>query len=52
MSSDVVHNRQKCSSFYTITLGASSTLTCSLRYVKLLTGYGGSSSIHTVFTIC
>jgi hypothetical protein len=37
---------------YAITLGTSSALTCSLRYVKLLTGYGGSSSNHTVFTIC
>jgi hypothetical protein len=37
---------------YTITLCTLSALTCSLRYVKPLTGYGGSSSNHTVFTIC
>jgi hypothetical protein len=37
--------------FYTITLDTSSAVTCSLWYVKLLTGYGGSSSNHTVFTI-
>jgi hypothetical protein len=41
-----------CLLLYTITLGASSALTSSLRYVKLLTGYGGNSSNHTVFTIC
>jgi hypothetical protein len=29
-----------------ITLCTSSALTCSLRYVKLLTGFGGSSSNH------
>jgi hypothetical protein len=32
---------------YTITLCTSSALTCLLRYVKRLTGYGGSSSNHT-----
>jgi hypothetical protein len=37
---------------YTITLGTLSALTCLLRYVKLLMGYGGSSSNDTVFTIC
>jgi hypothetical protein len=37
---------------YTITLCTSSALTCLLRNVKLLTGYGGSSSNDTVFTIC
>jgi hypothetical protein len=37
---------------YTITLGTSPALTSSLQYVKLPTGYGGSSSNHTVFTIC
>jgi hypothetical protein len=38
--------------FYTITLGTSSALTSSLWYVKLLTGYGSSSSNHTGFSIC
>jgi hypothetical protein len=37
---------------YTITLCSLFAPTCSLRYVKLLTGYGGSSSNHTVFIIC
>jgi hypothetical protein len=37
---------------YTITLCTFSALTWSLRYVELLTGYGGNSSNHTVFTIC
>jgi hypothetical protein len=32
---------------YTITLCTSSTLTCSLRYVKLLAGCRGSYSNHT-----
>jgi hypothetical protein len=32
---------------YTITLCTSSALTCWLRYVKLLMGYGGSSTNHT-----
>jgi hypothetical protein len=36
---------------YTVTLGTWFALTSSLRYVKLHTGYGGSSSNHTVFTI-
>jgi hypothetical protein len=37
--------------FYMITL-STSALTNSLRHVKLLPGYGGSSSNHTVFTVC
>jgi hypothetical protein len=37
---------------YTITLYSLFAPTCSLQYVKLLTGYGGSSSNHTVFIIC
>jgi hypothetical protein len=32
---------------YTIALCTTSALTCPLLYVKLLTGYGGSSSNHT-----
>jgi hypothetical protein len=38
--------------FYTITLCTLSALTSSLRYLKLLTRYGGSSLNHAVFTIC
>jgi hypothetical protein len=37
---------------YAIILCMLSTLTCSLWYVQLLMGYGGSSSNHTVFTPC
>jgi hypothetical protein len=36
---------------YTFILYISFALTCSLRYVKLLTGYGGSSSNPTVVSI-
>jgi hypothetical protein len=41
-----------CNFVYTISLCTLSVLTSSLWYVKLLTGYGGSSSNHTVFTVC
>jgi hypothetical protein len=37
---------------YMINLFTSSALTISLRCVKLLTGYGDSSTNHTVFTVC
>jgi hypothetical protein len=45
-------NCHKLQMFYTITRVTSSALTSSLRYMKLLTAYWGSSSNHTVFIIC
>jgi hypothetical protein len=45
----IVGCRSNANRLYTITVYSSSTPTCSLRYAKLLTGYGGSSLNHCLF---